>query len=40
MINMTNTFAVDEKTFQIRFYEAVLGPEFDKTVMIDRSTDG
>ena len=40
MVNMINTFAVDEKTFQIRFYEAVLGPEFDKTVTIDRSTDG
>lgn len=40
MIQITNTFDMDEKTFEINFYTAIFGPDFANKVTIDRSTDG
>lgn len=33
MVEIKNTFAVDEKTFQIRFYEAVYGNDYTSIVL-------
>lgn len=40
MVEIKNTFAVDEKTFEIKFFEALFGNDFERRVTIDRSTDG
>lgn len=40
MAEIKNIITVDEKTFQIRFYEAVYGDDYITIVTIDRSTDG
>lgn len=40
MAEIKNIITTDEKTFQLRFYEAVYGDDYAAIVTIDRSTDG
>lgn len=40
MVNMINTIEADEKTFELNFYRALFGTDFEDKVTIDRNTDG